>query len=175
VDGSEVSSGFLACNVVKKDYTIDSATGEVVLDDSGVGAGVVIIIVIIELGCCCLVFMFLRRSEEEPGILEVKLSPDAHVGPDDDAINGGLRVALKDFGEIDTIELHNKGDDIKAPFAMVSLQRAIPDDHACQQLLRDGSVDVMGARCVLKLPGDKDEKAEGAAAPDDIEVKLEEP
>ena len=42
VDGSEGSSGFLACNVVKKDYTIDSATGEVMLDDSGAGAVVVV-------------------------------------------------------------------------------------------------------------------------------------
>lgn len=70
---------------------------------------------------------------------------------DDTAIEAGLRDALGAFGEIDTIELYNKGSYVTHPFAMVNLRGPVPaDDPACLSLLRSGSVDVLGARCTVK-------------------------
>ena len=65
--------------------------------------------------CCCYLVLVVWRRKEEPGILQVKLSPDVHIEPEDEAMNEGLRTALAAFGEIDTIELHrNKGEDIES-------------------------------------------------------------
>jgi hypothetical protein len=59
---------------------------------------------------------------------------------------------LAEFGEVDNIELYNKGTYASHPFAMVNLRSAIPEDKAspCQGLLRAGKVEVMGVLCVLK-------------------------
>lgn len=95
----------------------------------------------------------LPRPEDwrERGSLQVKLSQDAHGEADDSAIHAVLRDALGVFGEIDTIELYNKGAYTNHPFAMVNLRAPIsPNDPVCQSMLESGIVDVMGAPCILK-------------------------
>lgn len=95
----------------------------------------------------------LPRPEDwrERGSLQVKLSQDAHGEAEDSAIHSALHDTLAVFGEIDTIELYNKGAYMTHPFAMVNLRAPISsDDPACLSVLRSGTVKVMGAPCVLK-------------------------